>query len=125
MSLIREVPGDPLETPELQLQPALRDCAALDAAAEPAFDRIAAPSAQVLDMPMALAGSSDRNRKWFTSRVDFAAAEIAREFSFQGSVAPPGSAPTADYRVMSGLPVRRDLASIALKRGVARWSTPP
>jgi hypothetical protein len=85
-SLIRDVPGDPLETPELQLQRALLDCAALDTAAEPGFDNIAAPDVPVLDMPMALVGLSDRYRKWFKSRVDFAAAEIAREFSFQDSV---------------------------------------
>ncbi len=54
----------------------------LDTPAEPAFDRLTALAAELLEVPAALISLVDRDRQWFKSRIGVEVCETARDISF-------------------------------------------
>ena len=72
----------PLPPNESERLAALRRCAALDTASEPAFDELTSLAAQICATPIALITLIDGARQWFKSRVGVDETEVAREVSF-------------------------------------------
>ncbi len=60
----------------------LHDLQILDTPAEPAFDRLTALAAELLEVPIVLVSLADAERQWFKSRFGLDACQSGRDLSF-------------------------------------------
>ena len=72
----------PLPPNEAERLAALRRCAVLDTAIDPAFDELTRLAAQVCATPIALITLIDGTRQWIKSRIGIDVTEVDREISF-------------------------------------------
>lgn len=68
----------PHPDPEAQRLQALHDLQILDTPSDPAFDRLTALLAELLDVPMVVVSLCDAHRQWFKSRIGIDIGEVGR-----------------------------------------------
>ncbi|MEM6750004.1 MAG: ATP-binding protein [Planctomycetota bacterium] len=119
------MPPAPQPDNEAHRLDALRDCAVLDTAAEPAFDDLTRLASDLTGAPIALVSLVDADRQWFKSCVGLDAPQTPRDQAFCGYtilrddtlVIPDASIDprTADNPLVTGEPGIRFYAGVPLR----------
>lgn len=78
------MPAAPIPPNDMQRLEALRACAVLDTAPEPAFDDLTALAARLCKVPIALISLLDEQRQWFKSVVGLPICQTPRQQAFCG-----------------------------------------